>query len=144
MSIPIKGIFINGYFYQYVVGSYSRNFALKNHTTTTQSSKTVTTNGADLPIHTVGIQLDNNYNPLDISTGNLTGATTWLGVSRLAHLVNLLGNNGSSMPLTLVVMDGSTHLVVPTNSIDSTIFNPDAPSTNGIEYRVSLTFENIQ
>lgn len=144
MANPILGIFINGIFYNYVSGSYTRQYLLKNKTNKTQKRKTTTLNGNDFPIHAIGLHLPNVYSTLDTNGNVSVGQTTNLGISQLAYLLSVVGdNNTNNFPLTFIAPDGSTHAVIPTNSMDVSLFNPDAPNITGVEFRVNLTLENI-
>lgn len=141
MADPLQGVLLEGNYYGYVSNSYSRNVPLKNSKTTTQDSRTFSALGKDSPSHTVTLDLSNTYS--EYLGPVLVGTTTWLGVSRLALLEEFVGANGASQPITFVSPEGITRSVVGTGSLDVAIFNPEAPESTGIEYRVTLTLEEI-
>ena len=141
MANPFDGILINDKYYNHEIGSYKRTYPLKNSAITNQNNRTFQILGADLPTHSITLILENDYTVYSGNSNVGLGNTSWKGVSRLADLVSMLGDNGASLPLTLVCPDGSSHLVVPTGALDFDIFKDPVVPT-GIEYRVNLTFEN--
>lgn len=144
MSNPFNGVLINGVYYGYLEGSYSRSRRLKNSIITAQGSRITTPLGLDFPSHSVGLNLDTFYSVYNPVNNNILGNTTYMGVSRLSELETILGALGPSLPLIFVCPDGSTHIVVPIGSIDASIAYVVPQDGKGIEYRVNLTLENIQ
>lgn len=140
MIDPIRGILIEGFYYNYVPGSFREARPLKNSTEEAQSNKVATNLGIGYPTFTTTLVLENNY---DISSelGGGSGNTQWLGVSRLDHLTTILGGYGDSMPITLVTPYGTSYSVIPTGSLDIDSFNPENPTETGTEFRVTLTLE---
>lgn len=141
MTNPITGIYLDNKYYNFVTGSYSRSYELRSTSEEGQNTRVFSVAGKLLPKHSITLVLDNQYTVRGISGNAELGTTLNLGVSRLNELVNILGARGSSMPLVFVAFDGSSHLVVPTGSIDISEYRTP-PSDTGVEYRVSLTFEN--
>lgn len=141
MSNPFQGFLIGGSYFNYVDGSYSRTQDLRNTTVETQSSRTSMSQGIALPKHSVSLLCENTYYEVDPVTNNQGSQVTTKGVSRLAFLLSLLGAT-ANLPLIVMVPDGTTHRVIPTGTIDISMF-PSQPSDTGVEYRVSLTFEDI-
>lgn len=145
MANPLKGVYLNNRYYNFVPGSYSMDIATKNNVVTTQNTRTAQYKGLDLRSHALTIQLDNTYFVFDAATNNISsGATTWIGISRLADMESYLNTTGDSQPLTFIAPDGCTHLVIATGSLRISQFIPDAPESAGVEYRVNLTLENVQ
>jgi len=141
MTDPIRGILLEGFYYNYVSGSFRKSLPLKNSGTETQSSKTFAILGKGKPTFTTTLALDNEYD-LSSELGGGAGNTTWLGISRLSHLESIVGSEGVSLPLTLVTPYGTTFSVVPTGALDIDIHNPDNPASAGTEFRVTLTLES--
>lgn len=143
MANPINGIYLNERFYNYIPGSYRRNLTLKNSATVTQSNRLFQVNGSDLPIHSMTLLLENQYFTYDVTTNNQSaGMTIWLGVSRKEQLLIDLSAIGNSQPLVLVCADGTSHLVLPSGSVNIDEFIAEAPDVLGKEFRVNLTLEN--
>jgi hypothetical protein len=142
---PFEGFLINGTYYHYEQASYSRTREILTRTDLTQEKRrAVSTLGIGPLTHSVTVILENTYLTVDPETGNASiGETTWLGLSRLAHLESMLGYRGSSLPLIIVTPYGTTHLVVPKGVADETPFLAN-PNTTGVEWRVSLSFEDLQ
>lgn len=140
MSNPFFGVMLGGLYFNYEEGSYRASSRFKTTSEITQGSKMFTVNGLAPDSHFITLVLDSVYKPVDPATNNQLGETTWHGTSRLAHLKTLLGV--STVPLTLVLMDGVTHAVVPTGALDISVYKPVIQDF-GVEWRVSLTFEEI-
>lgn len=141
MANPFQGFTIGGSYFNYVEGSYSRTLDFRNTTEDTQGSRSTTAQGLALPKHSISLVCENQYYEVDAATGNQGSQITTKGVSRLAFLQSLVGAT-VGLPLIIMVPDGSTHRVVPTGTADISMF-PQQPTTDGVEYRVSLTFENV-
>lgn len=141
MTNPLRGVLLEGRFYDYVSNSYRVTLPLKNDRSTTQDSNTFTVLGADKRTHVITLDLSNTTK---VKNGETTvGTTTWLGVSRLADLENFIGAKGVSMPITFVSTEGITRSVVPTGQLDIQMFNPANPEEAGVEYRVTLTLSEV-
>lgn len=144
MANPFEGFMLDNTYYAYEQGSYSRSKEIITNTNLTQERRrAVNTLGIGPATHTITLILANSYNVVDVTTGVVSGTTQWLGVSRLHDLESKLGSRGSSLPLTIVTPYGTTHLVVPKGVADESFFLA-SPSGTGVEWRVSLSFEDIQ
>lgn len=141
MSNPFNGVMLGGMYYNYALESYRSSVRVKATSSPTQASKMFTYNGLEPAQHYITLLLEKDYtvkNPVD---NNELGITSWFGTSRLSFLKNQLGASG--VPLTLVLMDGVTHAVVPFGILDVSLFRSALQEDKGVEYRVSLAFEEI-
>jgi len=138
---PYRGVLLEGKYYGYDTSSFRESLKLKNQVHETQTSRTATAMGKSKETFTLSLSLDSSYNVY--AGSSFVGATVWVGLSRLVDFKSFVGANGDSLPLTLVVPYGVTYSVIPVGSLDIGIFNPENPSdsTNGTEFRVSLTLE---
>lgn len=145
MANPFLGVLLNNQYYNFVPGSYSETRLLKNSTSDMQRVKNFSVLGAAPIIHTITLVLENSYAYYDATTNNLAGSTAGngLAVTRKQELESFIGAAGVSMPILFVSPYGSTHLIVPTGTIDSTPFIPEAPEATGVEWRVNLTLEDL-
>lgn len=144
MANPFIGVLVNGQYYNYVPGSYSRDRIFANAAIPSANSLSLTVMGIKMMAHTVTLHLDNTFTPYDPVGGGKLGPTTYTGTSRLAELMRTLGGVGASMPIPFVAPDGVTHLVVPTGRSTEKVFNENSPNPNGVEWRVNLTLQNTQ
>jgi hypothetical protein len=143
---PLRGIILEGRHFKYEPGTYRRERGIKNTTTESQDARRVSQiNGLFLPTHSLTLILESNFIPREGDTDLAGGATTWKGVSRLYDLEeSVLGGLGVSMPIVFVDPAGLTHNVVPTGGLDVSEFLDVAESDKGVEYKVSITLENIE
>lgn len=137
MINPMRSVYLNNRWYNYVSDSPSKNVKLKNSVNDTQNSRTFSCQGGTHGSFTLTLALDNTYE-INVGESNV-GSTTWLGVSRLADLQRFAGAKGVSMPITFVCPWGVTYDVIPTGSLDISMNIPSAPKEAGTEFRVSLT-----
>jgi hypothetical protein len=141
MINPLRGVYIQGNFCHYVPSSYRETVLLKNEVSEKQGGRSVVGLGKSKKTISLTITLDNTY---DVMSGdNKVGTTTWSGVSQLTYYETLLGGVGTSLPLTFVAPYGVTYSVVATGVIDNAIFNEDNPQTNGVEFRLTTTLEEV-
>ena len=138
MQNPLRGVYLNGNFYNYVYDSYHEDITLKNDSTEAQINRHFNGLLGKAPeVLTLTVCLENTKN---IYFGDSTvGSTTWLGVSQLADMKSWMGGNGASMPIPFVTPYGSSFLVVPIGKFGIDVFNPESPATQGVEFRVTLT-----
>ena len=136
MVNPLRGVLLNGRFYNYVEGSFTESLGLKNSSNVTQNSKTFSCLGGTLPSFTITIALENTYH---VKHGpSVIGESTNLGVSRKYDMEQYLTRQGASMPVTFVTPYGATYSVVPTGTVDFLPFSSTA-SADGYEFRTTLT-----
>ena len=144
MINPYRGIKLNNRFYDYLEDSPLKSIQLKNSVDATQNSITASNLGGTDATFTITLALDSTYN-VKAGSSNV-GATTWVGVSRLADLEIFAGAQGVSNPIDFITPWGTSHKVVPIGSLDISMFNPANPEAddgNGVEFRVSLTLATI-
>lgn len=145
MISPYKGILLGGRYFGYDDSSWRESLKLRNEVTETQGlTRSASVLGKSKETFTISISLDSTYNVY--AGSSFVGPTTWLGVSRKADFKSFIGAAGVSMPLDFVAPDGCTYSVVPVGAVEFPIFNPTNPgdsSTNGTEYRPSLTLEAL-
>ncbi len=143
MLNPYTGILLDGRYFGYAPDSFRENLKLRNATFDAQNNKTASALGKSKEIFTLSVALDNQYNVY--AGSSFVGLTTWAGVSRLFDFKRFVGAGGASMSIIFVAPYGVTYNVVPTGSLDISIFNQDNPSDSplGAEFRVSLTLESI-
>lgn len=134
MTNPLRAVIINRRYYPYLNDSFRESINSKNSVSDTQTNRNFSVAGKSLEDFSVTIRLENEYEQPG------AGNTTWLGVSRLHDLKNYWGANGVSLPITFVTPYGATFLVVPTGSLDISIFNPENPSEDSAEFDVNLSF----
>lgn len=142
MINPYRGVLINGLYYGYVSETYKESLLLKNSTYESQVNRTSVSLGRGKESFALSVSLDSNY---VVRQGDLDlGTTTWVGVSRLAHLKSILGANGASLPIVFVNPYGATWNVIPSGTMDIIAFNPDNPgSSTGVEFRVNITLDSV-
>lgn len=137
MIDPMRCIYLNNRWYNYISDSPTKNVGLKNTANETQNSRTFSVQGGTQATFTLTIDLSDSY---EIRLGSSTiGTTSWRGISRLVDMENYICAAGNSMPLVFVTPWGVTYNVVPIGSLDISMFNPDNPNSDGCEFRVSLT-----
>jgi hypothetical protein len=138
---PLRGCYLNGFWYRYVPESFRGSVQLKNVVNDTQGaspSRLFSIQGSKPADFTITLALENNYQGI-----SGTGSTTWVGISRLAHLLGYLGSLGTSQPITFVTPYGVTYGVVPVGTVDIDPFNPENPSSDGMEFRVSISLSSV-
>lgn len=138
---PLRGILINGFFFDYVSDSFREQVSIRNKSyETLGATKGFSILGKSKEVFSLTVGLNSTYS---VKFGdNIIGQTTWVGASRISHLKDIIGAEGVSNPITFVTPYGATYLCVPTGVLDFSIFNPDNPNnTNGVEFRASLTLE---
>lgn len=142
MINPYIGVLLNGRYYGYVPDSYSESLPLRNQVFETQSNRTVSVLGKSKESFTLTLSVDSEY---DVYAGSsFLGTTSWVGVSRLVDLKSYIGT-GVSLPIDFITPYGGSFSVVPVGELNVSIFNPDNPkdSVHGMEFRVTLTLENV-
>lgn len=142
MANPFTGVLLNGRYYGHEASSFRKSLQFRTSIEPTQSSRTASSSGVSMGTFSLSLSLDNTY--VVYNGVNAVGTTTWMGVSRLADLESYIGARGASMPILFVTPYGATFNVIPSGTMDVSIFNPDNPQdSNGVEFRVSLTLEAL-
>jgi len=141
MTNPLLGVYLNNRFYDFVQDSYKENFTIRNSVTDTNSTPNVLATGSSYSTFTITLDLANTYNVKHGSSN--VGQTTWLGLSRYTDLKTFTGAKGLSLSFLFVAPYGVTYNVVPVGQLDTQLFNPDNPSTTGMEFRVSLSLAQV-
>jgi len=143
MITPYRGILLNGRYFGYDTSSFRESLKLRNEVYQAQTRRTVAALGKGNETFAISLSLDSTYNVY--AGASFVGSTTWVGISRKTDFKSFVGAAGASLPITFVAPDGITYSVIPTGSMEFGIFNPTNPSdsSNGTEYRVSLTLEAI-
>ena len=139
MVNPLRGIFLNGQWFNYESDSFREQVGLKNSSVETQNSRSFNVQGKTSEQFTITLELENTYE-IHVGTSQV-GSTTWLGLSRLSNLKTIIGGQGVSMPIIFVTPYGLTYNVVPSGMIDISVFNPSNPSENSMEFKVSLSLD---
>jgi len=135
MQNPLRAIYLNGDYYAYVRGTYRRSYGLKNQAISTESGRMFTASGIKKPVHSLTLDLSNDY---QIMFGqSVIGTTSWLGVSRLSRLQQIISYQGVSLPLEFVGPEGITRFVVPYGGVDVSQYN--TTGLGGVQYRASIS-----
>lgn len=143
MIDPLRGVYINERYYKYQSSTWAEAFKLRNSVVDTQDSRVVdSVRGASFSDWTMTILLENIT---EVRNGEVAvGTTTWKGVSRLADLKLWAGSRGASTPIVFVAPYGVTYNTVLMGQLDIRILNEDNPSTQGTEFRVSLSLSQVK
>lgn len=141
MKNPLRGIYLNERYYNYISDSFNQTLPLRNTAENTQVGRNFTVNGgASVIDFSISIALENETS---IAYGTSTvGVTTWLGVSRLSDLQDYITATGVSMPVIFVTPYGKTYYVVPTGDVAISEYVP-TPQEDGMEFRVDLTLQVV-
>ena len=142
---PLRQVIIQGRHFAYEPGTYRRERGLKNTTSESQSARRAAQlNGFVLPTHSITLVLESNFTPREGENDLPGGVTQWAGVSRLYDLEEfVLGGLGTSMPIYFVDPAGISHSVIATGGVDVSEFLLTPTAAAGIEYKVSITLEDI-
>lgn len=125
----------------YSLGSQEAQILVGASTTVRPTKRNVQVLGKIGQLFNVTLHLDNEHVVRAGATD--IGSTTWLGVSQLDYLKGVVGASGESQPIYYVDMAGVTHQVVPTGNMDVSIYRPEKPSEDGMEFRVSLSLDEV-
>ena len=140
MQNPLRGIFLNNRYYNYIADSYSETVPFSNSATRTIDKVRASVNGATGMQITVSIVLENET---EIAFGSsIVGITTWLGVSQRSDFLSYISAKGESMPLLFINPSGITMNVIPTGSLNIA-HRHDVPKDEGVEYRIDMTLDVI-
>ena len=140
MQNPLRGVYLNNRFFEYIADSFSFRLPLQNNVSRNQNGTFATPLGATKLEFTIALSLDNTVN---VAFGSsIVGLTTWLGVSRLTDFISWFATSGASMPITFVTPYGSTHSVVPTGELSVTE-KQSVPRDEGVEFRLDLTLTEV-
>jgi hypothetical protein len=137
---PLRGVYLNNRFYEYVNDTFSMRLPLQNTVSRNSNGTFSNVLGATKLEFTLALSLDNNR--VEYFGSTIVGTTTWLGVSRLFDLISYIATSGQSMPLTFVSPYGLTYSVVPQGEL-GIAEKLTTPREEGFEFRVDLTLVEV-